>query len=198
MKRNNNDKIDWNLCFICQKSNSKPARSTTDGLKSLSEKLLSFYKLDANSLHCDASLISTEIVDNVPNFHSTLVENGAVYHHNCTSRYKKREEDALKKRVDAKNADAATQNENKAPGSSGVSLGLQTNTSFEMGSRICCICANEDTDENLHAAGMYHALKSDPNHKHAQTLTEKLLEMAFGGGKPIFGEQSCLRKCRCK
>ena len=58
-----------------------------------------------------------------------------------------------------------------------------------MGSRICCICANEDTDENLHAAGMYHALKSDPNHKHAQTLTEKLLEMALGVGNQFLANR---------
>ena len=45
-------------------------------------------------------------------------------------------------------------------------------------SLFCAICGENDSDDNLHAAGSLHATKSDCNITHNNELTEKWKEMA--------------------
>ena len=41
-----------------------------------------------------------------------------------------------------------------------------------MDSSQCCICSKDDTDSKLHAAGMLHTKKPQPNSEHIRNFTD--------------------------
>ena len=174
MKRKNDVIMDWKVCFICQRSTHDRPRSTPEGLKSLCERLVNFYKNGGN-LFEHVELCYTTIADGSPNFADILVANSAMYHKDCAARYNQRELTALIRRNEKNKSHDDDQCENR-------SLRSQTGPSIELGPLKCCICAEEDLGTNLHAAGTFHAKKKKTDKKHAKQMTEKLFDMGLAVG----------------
>ena len=63
-----------------------------EGIDSLAKNISQIYKL--GSLKIDLNRILRKIADGELNIKDTLRKNSAVYYHNCTSKYKKRETDS--------------------------------------------------------------------------------------------------------
>lgn len=63
-----------------------------EGIDSLAKNISQIYKL--GGLKIDVNTILRKITDGEPNIKDTLRNNSAIYYHNCTSKYKKRETDS--------------------------------------------------------------------------------------------------------
>ena len=59
-----------------------------EGIDSLAKNISQIYKLGG------LNTILRKITDGEPNIKDTLRNNSAIYYHNCTSKYKKRETDS--------------------------------------------------------------------------------------------------------
>ena len=103
MNKISNETKNWSLCFMCQKKkngdkNSNAPHSTVDGIKTLSSNnIVEIYKYGGR-LDLDINRISTEMIEGEqPNVETTtLTQNSAKYHHNCSSKYKKRSVESAK------------------------------------------------------------------------------------------------------
>ena len=102
MNKISNETKKWSsLCSMCQKKkngdkNSNAPRYTVDGIKTLSNNIVEIYKY--GRLDLDINRISTEMIKGEqPNVETTtLTQNSAKYHHNCSSKYKKRSVESAK------------------------------------------------------------------------------------------------------
>ena len=107
-------------------------------------------------LKIGVSRISTTITDGEPNTKDTVKNHSPVYHHNCTSKYDKREIHSLRRKI---------QN-----GEDGPSTRERTASDRGVGSTQCCIFSKDDAGFELHATEMLQTKKSRPNSKHIRTL----------------------------
>ena len=114
--------------------------------------------------------MSTSINNGEPNVEATLKANSAIYHKNCRSNYKTRTVTSAHDKA----ANAASNVADK----DGPCTRKRNPADAGMGSSQCCICAKEDDDSNLHAAGMFHSKKKKPDKQHIQQFTDKLRHMA--------------------
>ena len=89
--------MDWTVCFICQESTHDRPRSTPEGLKSLGERLVEFYK-NGGIMFEHVESCYTSITDKGPNFVEILTANSAMYHKDCAAKYNQRELTALLRR----------------------------------------------------------------------------------------------------
>ena len=75
-----------------EKRERERSGSMPEGIDSLAKNISQIYKL--GGLKIDVNTILRKITDGEPNIKDTLRNNSAIYYHNCTSKYKKRETDS--------------------------------------------------------------------------------------------------------
>ena len=162
----NGDKknITWKYCFICQKKNKNELKDSEDLLGKLSINLLTFWRHGRLDLNWEAIADLDE--NGEPNFYDSLVKNKAKFHRNCGKKY----DNQKVQRLLDKSANESL-NESKDEFNQSIST-RSSQPKKEFASLFCAICSENDSGDNLHAAG---SLKS--KYEIAQ-LTEKWKEMA--------------------
>ena len=157
---------DWLKCCICQ----DPVQTRSEKVEKLAEQLLAFWENDL--LPFSANLLSDDMVDGKPNFKECMLKNNAVYHHNCYSKFTSFK---LNVKIASRNRKLEKERLTSRPSTS-TSLRSQLQPSRSM--IICYICGEEDTLDNLHAAGAKYATKKRLDYSYIEEQTEQWREMA--------------------
>ena len=163
--------INWDRCFICQIDNDEKLRSSDEGYKNLAERLPEF----KNAGLAD-SLDFTQIDDSSGIF-NTLQKKNAVYHKNCYSMYNLQHLRRLQKKKVVKDNDDDLQRRKRCK--------------IDLGEAVCIFCGENDSRENLCAAGEYHN-NSNSSIDHVSTLTEQWREMALHLGELDIHAKLCV------
>ena len=155
------------MCVICQTKNrndDKELRSTEQGLHTLSNNLIEFWKI--GKLDIQSSCLTNEFENDAPSFFKSFVLNKDVYHKDCHSRYNRQKLEREKAKFEEEKKISSM------PSRRSIS---KTKVSKNI---ICSICTVTDDPNNTHAAGTYHAKKHKVDGTHNKELTGKMEEMA--------------------
>ena len=167
MKRNNSGhkNIDWKYCFICQNKRVPPDNTTDDSLRKLCENLTQFRNLGELDLEWE-SLAPVMNADGTPDLYASMKDK-ARFHRSCTKKYDKQKMDRI-------HAKRKRNKDTQQPGPSVVTRS-SVDEPRSRGASFCAICGDVDKEENLHAAGTFHAsLKEvDIPHNTARPLCGK-------------------------
>ena len=143
-------------------------RSTDQGTNTLVERLKTFWEL--GELNLNWQYIAT-LENGEPNFRDSFSRNNAKYHHNCASKYSTQKLNRILHRREKEKGKTKTATSTRS-----------SQEKRQFATIYCAICNNEDTSENLHAAGSFHATNKDVNRTHNEELTRKWKEMALTVG----------------
>ena len=164
------DAINWNLCFICQKRKKKDkCRSTKDGQKHLSAILPEFQK------HGGLPFCLDKLKSYYDTLENALIEKEAKYHKTCYNDYS---EEKLKRAKERQHKSNVVNDTSENLCSTSQSTRSTDTTNHDLGKLVCCFCSEIDTENNLTAAGTFHATKNKVDVDHVSNLTEKWKTMA--------------------
>ena len=150
---------DWKLCVICQNDDDdKEIPSSDEGCLSLANNLIEFWKI--GQLGIDLKCLASDFKNGQPLLYNVFNEKEVQYHKDCHRKYNKQKLQRQKAKIcKLEQCDTVARHS---------SIKRNANVFF------CIICCNEESPDNMNAAGTFHANKDKINTKHNIELTEKL------------------------
>ena len=169
-------------CFVCLGNKNEKLRSTTEGWTLFSKNIPKIYKY--GKLSFPLSRLNGNGADDTETGHGVLFNflkgKAAKYHKSCLDKYN----DHMVQR--AKDAYVKGGNGGKEQAFTNTDTDLscppckQRSQTLPCKSKLlfCCFHGQDDINENLVAAGTYHARSTKANPEHVKHLTDKWIEMA--------------------
>ena len=191
----------WNDCLLCQDSRDEALHEGS--YIKLSELLPEFAKHGKYD-HLERFGANKNITPE--ELYKILDDHKAKYHRSCVSRFNKQKLERLLKPKNERGR--PTSSDGVGESSSQKRRKRNEETIIRMNELKCLFCREQDTDENLVAAGTMHATKEETDPKHVtqftKTLKEKALKLensgvlsalAFGDVKTrqIYYHKQCLK-----